>query len=149
MQNENYTACDAVARSLHKHMMSDLDLPLPLAKIPVSNCEQVVKQLILAWHGFARPMTFLKQEILSDHEERDATDEVHLLFSELDYFAQSVKKLEKMVNFSVEEQEQEQEQEQMLEQWTRVARSEMEMELGQCLLRKIAWEMDLNGKFKL
>ena len=100
MQNKNYSACDAVAESLLKHMMSDLDLPLPLHHaLPVSNAEAVAKQLILAWSGFVRPMGFLKDEILGDMENGSKKEEVELLFSELDYFASCIEKLQKMVGY--------------------------------------------------
>jgi len=109
MQNNNYSACDAVAKSLHKHMMSDLDLPLPLNhSLPVTNAEVTAKQLILAWNGYVRPMGFLKQEILGDDDDAvDSNDseEVQLLFSELDYFEKCIEKLTKMVNYSGEDGE--------------------------------------------
>ena len=101
MQNESYSACDAVAKSLHTHMMSDLDLPLPLNHtMPVSNCENVAKQIILAWNGFVRPMGFLKQEIQGDEEAGGETEEVKLLFSELDYFETLIAKLQKIVKYN-------------------------------------------------
>jgi len=86
----------AVSSSLHKHMMSDINLPLPLSRLPATDGATMAKQLLVAWSGFDRPMKFLVDELVegSGEEGGEVKQEVADVQLELDYFKELVKKLQ-------------------------------------------------------
>ncbi|GMH64318.1 hypothetical protein TrST_g3639 [Triparma strigata] len=97
-RTERLRPAEAVSRSVHKHMMGDINLPLPLDKLPATDGEQLGRQLLTAWAGFKRPMKFLMEE-LKDHEEGDdEVKEVEEATAELEYFEELVKKLDEMIS---------------------------------------------------
>jgi len=87
---------EAVSESLHKHMMSDINLPLPLSKLPATDGYMIAKQVIVSWAGFKRPMKFLMEELHPEGE--DETQETRELTEELSYFEELVEKLNSMVD---------------------------------------------------
>jgi hypothetical protein len=97
LANDKTAPAAAVSQSLHKHMMSDINLPLPLAKLPATDGEQMAKQLLVAWAGFERPMKFLMEELHSADGEKADSEEVQEVQAELDYFKDLTKKLDQMV----------------------------------------------------
>ena len=86
---------EAVSESMHRHMMSDINLPLPLGKLPATDGVQIAKQLVVSWSGFKRPMKFLMEELHLEGEEETA--ETKALMEELNYFEELIAKLEGMV----------------------------------------------------
>ena len=47
---------EAVSDSMHRHMMSDINLPVPLDRLPATDGVQIAKQLLVSWSGFKRPL---------------------------------------------------------------------------------------------
>ena len=97
MTNARYTPAEAVSKSIHKHMMSDINLPLPLEKLPVTDGGQLARQLLTAWGGFKRPMKFLMEELVAGEEAEEEVKEVADVGMELEYFEELMKKLDEMV----------------------------------------------------
>ena len=58
-----HSPTNAVALALHKHLMLDLNLPIPMTNIPISDGEQIAKQLILTWASFKRPLKFILEDL--------------------------------------------------------------------------------------
>lgn len=97
-RTEKLRPAEAVSKSVHKHMMSDINLPLPLDKLPATDGELLGRQLLTAWAGFKRPMKFLMEELKVHEEGDEEVKEVEEATAELEYFEELVKKLDEMIS---------------------------------------------------
>ena len=103
-KNDNMLPHEAVCKSIHRHAMSDINITLPLEKLPSPDGNQLAMQLLISWNSFKRPLKFLLEEvqISPDNVAEADTKEIKGLLKELGDFEALADKLDTLIGYTAE-----------------------------------------------